>query len=83
MKTPIYELTTLVQNSDRITGVQKTRLEFTKETPEVEMMRSQVHLLLMASFSSMLLMVSGAPRKHTPTEFLPADPIKDKVSTSV
>ncbi|XP_029696862.1 somatostatin-1A [Takifugu rubripes] len=42
-------------------------------------MLSQVQLLLVASFSSMLLMeVSSAPRKHMPSELLPADPLKDK-----
>lgn len=56
---------------------------FNCETPEVETMLSQVQLLLMVSFSSMLLVeVSSAPRKHMPSELLPADPLKDKVSAS-
>lgn len=78
MKKPIYEPTIL----DHVAGVHETHLEFRRETPEVEKMCSQVQLLLMVSFSFMVMMeVSGAPRKHTPTELLPADPIKNKVST--
>lgn len=48
------------------------------------MMCSQVQLLLMASFSFVMMMeVSSIPHKRTPTEYLPAEPMKDKVSTSL
>lgn len=80
MKKPIYEPTA----SDHIAGVQETHLEFRSETPEVEMMCSQVQLLLMASFSFVMMMeVSSTPHKRTPIEYLPAEPMKDKVSTSL
>lgn len=83
MKKPIYELTTLMQTVATSLAFKRHILDFKSETPEVETMLSQVQLLLVASFSSMLLMeVSSAPRKHMPSELLPADPLKDKVSAS-
>lgn len=80
MKEPVYEATT----PDHIAGAQETQLEFGSGTPKVEMMSSQVQLLLMASLSFMVMMeVSSTPRKRTPTEYLPAEPIKEKVSSSL
>lgn len=48
---------------------------------EVEMLCSQVQVLLVALFSSVLLVqVSGTPRKDKLTEMLRADLANDKVS---
>lgn len=82
MKEPACEATT----PDHLAGAQETQLEFGSGTPEVEMMCSQVRLLLMASLSFTAMVgvsSSSTPRKRTPTEHLPAEPIEEKVSSSL
>lgn len=94
MKRPIYQLNTSCSHSGnihwtfaalrvisvekRIRGVGLWCLQF-----EVEMLCSQVQVLLVVLFSSVLLVhVSGAPRRDMLTEMLRADLSNDKVGDS-
>lgn len=95
MKKPIYQLNTSFANSDKwLTDwlgfccildpfchrVLERGVGFLGLLFEVEMLCSQVQVLLVALFSSVLLaQVSGTPRRDTLTEMLRADLSNDKV----